>query len=331
MTCAHVSLTLPHRVHPDMCNSCFPAECIAEATFQRHPRERGGLLWRPGLPISSRSNLRTGAQFTSPLNFSFDFNPSQALAVVSPQHSGQAHSEGLSSGPGSLLVGLFGSSEVELQDLAAQAQAQAHTHAHATQAVSLNGFSPLSPLPSSSADTLEHCVPPRIKLEASGETAFDASASTSDPLMSSATSVQYAVPATSNPPRSVALPPPLAMPPISGSLADPPPGVPSSSLLSPLMPLPSPSIFQSSLHSPGLTPSPLQPSPFIPESPIAHARRAPSPARTPPMLLRSTASQHTLDVRLPAGLAPEMVTISVRKSARLAIVADLWHRENDCE
>ncbi|EJF58617.1 hypothetical protein DICSQDRAFT_66618 [Dichomitus squalens LYAD-421 SS1] len=47
------------------------------------------------------------------------------------------------------------------------------------------------------------------------------------------------------------------------------------------------------------------------------------------MLLYSTPLQHTLEVRLPAGLSSEMVTISVKKGARLAVVADLWHREHD--
>ncbi|KAI0707028.1 hypothetical protein C8Q76DRAFT_629119 [Earliella scabrosa] len=47
------------------------------------------------------------------------------------------------------------------------------------------------------------------------------------------------------------------------------------------------------------------------------------------MRLHSTPSQHTLAVLLPEGLAPEMVTVSAKKGARLAVVADLWHREND--
>ncbi|KAI1797057.1 hypothetical protein LXA43DRAFT_878856 [Ganoderma leucocontextum] len=47
------------------------------------------------------------------------------------------------------------------------------------------------------------------------------------------------------------------------------------------------------------------------------------------MVVRSTVAQHTLAVRLPEGLAPEMVTISAKKGARLAVVADLWHREDD--
>ncbi|KAI0749282.1 hypothetical protein C8Q80DRAFT_1218506 [Daedaleopsis nitida] len=47
------------------------------------------------------------------------------------------------------------------------------------------------------------------------------------------------------------------------------------------------------------------------------------------MRLLSTAGQHTLAVNLPEGLAPEMVTVSAKKGARLAVVADLWHREDD--
>ncbi len=49
------------------------------------------------------------------------------------------------------------------------------------------------------------------------------------------------------------------------------------------------------------------------------------------MRLHSTQSQHILAVLLPEGLAPEMVTVSAKKGARLAVVADLWHREHDCE
>ncbi|KAI0366164.1 hypothetical protein BV20DRAFT_952938 [Pilatotrama ljubarskyi] len=48
------------------------------------------------------------------------------------------------------------------------------------------------------------------------------------------------------------------------------------------------------------------------------------------MRLRSTPAEHTLSVRLPQGLAPEMVTVCAKKGARLSVVADLWHRESDC-
>ncbi|KAI0760996.1 hypothetical protein BD413DRAFT_486809 [Trametes elegans] len=47
------------------------------------------------------------------------------------------------------------------------------------------------------------------------------------------------------------------------------------------------------------------------------------------MRLRSSAAEHTLAVRLPGGLAPEMVTVSAKKGARLAVVADLWNSEHD--
>lgn len=85
----------------------------------------------------------------------------------------------------------------------------------------------------------------------------------------------------------------------------------------------------SPLYSP--TPSAPRVSAFVPESPIAHSRRTPSPARTPPMRVHSSAGEHTLVVRLPDGLAPEMVTVCAKKGARLSVVADLWHRESDCE
>ncbi|KAH9921200.1 uncharacterized protein BXZ73DRAFT_91836 [Epithele typhae] len=47
------------------------------------------------------------------------------------------------------------------------------------------------------------------------------------------------------------------------------------------------------------------------------------------MRVHSTPSLHTLAVRLPAGLSPEMVTVAAKKGARLSVVADLWHLEND--
>ncbi|KII85257.1 hypothetical protein PLICRDRAFT_116403 [Plicaturopsis crispa FD-325 SS-3] len=40
--------------------------------------------------------------------------------------------------------------------------------------------------------------------------------------------------------------------------------------------------------------------------------------------------KHTLDVDLPSEIRPEMVTISAKKGDRLDIVADAWHKENDC-
>ena len=60
-------------------------------------------------------------------------------------------------------------------------------------------------------------------------------------------------------------------------------------------------------------------------------RRSPPPHHRPP--LRTTLSseaEHVLSVCLP-GFSPEMVTISARKDNKLAVVADLWHAENNCE
>ncbi|EIW57184.1 uncharacterized protein TRAVEDRAFT_125671 [Trametes versicolor FP-101664 SS1] len=47
------------------------------------------------------------------------------------------------------------------------------------------------------------------------------------------------------------------------------------------------------------------------------------------MRVHSSTGEHTLVVRLPDGLAPEMVTVCAKKGARLSVVADLWHRESD--
>jgi Holliday junction resolvase-like predicted endonuclease len=45
--------------------------------------------------------------------------------------------------------------------------------------------------------------------------------------------------------------------------------------------------------------------------------------------------EYVLTVELPVtmtkNLAPEMITISARKENKLAIVADVWHAENNCE
>lgn len=67
------------------------------------------------------------------------------------------------------------------------------------------------------------------------------------------------------------------------------------------------------------------------QSPIARARRAASPSRIPQMDLVSSSSRHTLTVQLPTEIKPEMVTISAKKGDRLAVVADAWHMEVDCE
>ncbi|KAI0822571.1 hypothetical protein BC628DRAFT_1327016 [Trametes gibbosa] len=47
------------------------------------------------------------------------------------------------------------------------------------------------------------------------------------------------------------------------------------------------------------------------------------------MRVHSTVGEHRLVVRLPEGLAPEMVTVCAKRGARLSVVADLWHRESD--
>ena len=53
------------------------------------------------------------------------------------------------------------------------------------------------------------------------------------------------------------------------------------------------------------------------------------------MRVYSSTERHTLAVALPAaralGLSPEMVTVSAKRGSRLAVVADLWHLESDCE
>ena len=147
--------------------------------------------------------------------------------------------------------------------------------------------------------------------------------------MSSAPSVRpYPLQATPSAMKAGIPPSSIPMPPSGLPLVSSPSGLATPTHLTPLMALPSPSVFQTPLSSPGLAPPSPHPNACKPESPIAHTRRA---ARTPPMLVRSTPAQHTLAVRLPEGLAPEMVTISAKKGARLAVVADLWHREDDCE
>ncbi|KAM5539281.1 hypothetical protein V8D89_007154 [Ganoderma adspersum] len=321
-------------------------ENIAETTFRRHPTD-GAPLWRPGLPSSLRSSVHVlSAQGTPPLNLSLNASSSQPLSLASPQHAQQPHTGGPSSGSGSLLLGLFDCSALGSQSQAAQgqAQAQAQTAGRAPPAVSLAVLPPLSlqpPLPppptaavppssSLSADTtLEPCDSQRIKEGASEETSVHAVAPTSDNNnpMSSAPSVRpYPLQATPSVMKAGIPPSSISMPPSGLPLVSPPSGLATPTHLTPLMALPSPSVFQSALSSPGLAPPSPHPNACKPESPIAHTRRA---ARTPPMLVCSTQGQHTLAVRLPEGLAPEMVTISAKKGARLAVVADLWHREDD--
>lgn len=60
-------------------------------------------------------------------------------------------------------------------------------------------------------------------------------------------------------------------------------------------------------------------------------RRSPPPGHRPVLrTIRSTEEEHVLSVHLP-GFTPEMVTVSARKDDRLAVVADLWHAEANCE
>jgi len=55
----------------------------------------------------------------------------------------------------------------------------------------------------------------------------------------------------------------------------------------------------------------------------------------PPVRIVSSDTTHTLSIMLPrpggAPLAPEMITVSARRGGRLAVVADAWHLEHDCE
>ena len=79
------------------------------------------------------------------------------------------------------------------------------------------------------------------------------------------------------------------------------------------------------------------PTPSRPESPLAHARRGASPNRVPPARLETfpTGTGFRLSIALPrpggASLASEMITVSARRGGRLAVVADAWHLEHDCE
>ncbi len=71
------------------------------------------------------------------------------------------------------------------------------------------------------------------------------------------------------------------------------------------------------------------------ESPLAHARRGAPGPNVPPVRIVSSDTTHTLSIMLPrpggAPLAPEMITVSARRGGRLAVVADAWHLEHDCE
>jgi hypothetical protein len=72
-----------------------------------------------------------------------------------------------------------------------------------------------------------------------------------------------------------------------------------------------------------------------PESPLAHARRGAASDAAPPAQIETFSTLYRLSIVLPRPggepLAPEMITVSARRGARLAVVADAWHLEHDCE
>ncbi|KAI3596149.1 hypothetical protein WG66_008963 [Moniliophthora roreri] len=65
-------------------------------------------------------------------------------------------------------------------------------------------------------------------------------------------------------------------------------------------------------------------------SPMERARRTAPPDNSPPMTIQSSPLKHTLQVKLPVIIQPEMVTISANKGDKLKVIADAWHLENDC-
>jgi len=44
-----------------------------------------------------------------------------------------------------------------------------------------------------------------------------------------------------------------------------------------------------------------------------------------------SSSNYKLNVQLPTAIQREMITVSAKKGDRIAIVADAWHMEEDCE
>ncbi|THH08236.1 hypothetical protein EW146_g9059 [Bondarzewia mesenterica] len=70
------------------------------------------------------------------------------------------------------------------------------------------------------------------------------------------------------------------------------------------------------------------------ESFSARARRAPPPSAVPSPKLFSTEAAHVVEIPLPCPggtpFSPEMVTISVKKGARIHVIADAWHLEENC-
>ena len=79
--------------------------------------------------------------------------------------------------------------------------------------------------------------------------------------------------------------------------------------------------------------------PARPESPLARARRSVGtnhvPARIETVTCPTGSECYKLSIALPrpggAVLATEMITVSARRGGRLAVVADAWHLEHDCE
>ncbi|KAL0067770.1 hypothetical protein AAF712_005210 [Marasmius tenuissimus] len=128
-------------------------------------------------------------------------------------------------------------------------------------------------------------------------------------------------------------------------LFDSPPSSPLSprSATSPTTPIsnsPSPDMFyRSPAPAPGLEVSRVSPPPFIHTShsttsslfsPMERSRRTAPLSSSPSMKIHSSPANHTLQVKLPVAIQPEMVTISANKGAKLKVVADAWHLENDC-
>jgi len=71
-----------------------------------------------------------------------------------------------------------------------------------------------------------------------------------------------------------------------------------------------------------------------PDSPLAHARRR-AGRNVPPAHIETFPQNYRLSIVLPrpngVQLDSEMITVSARRGGRLAIVADVWHLEHDCQ
>ena len=71
-----------------------------------------------------------------------------------------------------------------------------------------------------------------------------------------------------------------------------------------------------------------------PESPLEHVHRR-AGHNVPPALVETFPKSYRLSIALPRPggelFSSEMITISARRGGRLAIVADAWHLEHDCE